>query len=232
MLLVIVRTLILYVTTVLFLRVMGKKQIGQLQPYELVVIIMISELAAIPMQNTGIPILYGIIPIIVLVAAEVVTSYISLKSQTARGIICGKPSVLIEKSKIVEPELIRLRYNINDLLEQLRLKDVHDIADVEYAILETSGQLSVILKSEKRPVQPRDLNIAPEAESLPVTLVIDGSIIKENLKKHNVDENWLKNELLKSGVASINQILFATLDTHGQLYYQVKSSDDKTVKGA
>jgi uncharacterized membrane protein YcaP (DUF421 family) len=90
----------------------------------------------------------------------------------------------------------------------------------------------VILKSEKRPVQPRDLNIAPEAESLPVTLVIDGSIIKENLKKHNVDENWLKNELLKSGVASINQILFATLDTHGQLYYQVKSSDDKTVKGA
>ncbi|NLG33551.1 MAG: DUF421 domain-containing protein [Syntrophomonadaceae bacterium] len=232
MLLVIIRTLILYVTTVLLLRVMGKKQIGQLQPYELVVIIMISELAAIPMQNTGIPILYGIIPILVLVAAEITLSYISLKSQKARGIICGKPSVLIEKSKIVEPELIRLRYNINDLLEQLRMKDVHDIADVEYAILETSGQLSVILKSEKRPVQPRDLNIAPEAESLPVTLVIDGSIIKENLKKHNVDENWLKNELLKSGVTSLNQILFATLDTHGQLYYQEKSSDDKTVKGA
>jgi uncharacterized membrane protein YcaP (DUF421 family) len=209
---------------------MGKRQIGQLQPYELVVIIMISELAAIPMQNTGIPIINGIIPILILVAAEITLSYISLKSVKARGVICGKPSVLIENSKILEAELNRIRYNINDLLEQLRLKNVPDIADVEFAILETSGQLSVILKSQKRPVQPQDLNISPESEVLPITLVIDGEMIKQNLEKANVEENWLKKELLKSGTNSIKQILFATLDSHGKLYYQIKDSKEK--KGA
>ncbi|MEN6461325.1 MAG: DUF421 domain-containing protein [Syntrophomonas sp.] len=225
--LVIIRTLILYTATVVLLRIMGKRQIGQLQPYELVVIIMISELAAIPMQNTGIPIINGLIPIFILVAAEITLSHLSLKSERARGIICGKPSVLIENSKIIETELKRLRYNINDLLEQLRLKNVPDIADVEFAILETSGQLSVILKSQKRPVVPQDLNISPEYEGLPITLVIDGQIIQENLTKMNIDADWLQNELVKSGIHNIKQILFATLDTHGKLYYQVKSSNEK-----
>ncbi|MEN6326583.1 MAG: DUF421 domain-containing protein [Syntrophomonas sp.] len=232
MILVIIRTLILYTTTVILLRIMGKRQIGQLQPYELVVIIMISELAAVPMQNTGIPLINGVIPIVILVAAEITLSYISLKSESARGVICGKPSILIERSKIVETELTRLRYNINDLLEQLRSKNVTDIADVEYAILETSGQLSVILKSEKRPVQPQDLNIAPEYENLPVTLIIDGQIIEQNLSKMNIDLNWVHNELVKSGVPSLNQVLFATLDSHGKLYYQVKSNPEEQSKGA
>lgn len=225
--LVIIRTLILYTTTVILLRIMGKRQIGQLQPYELVVIIMISELAAIPMQNTGIPIVNGIIPILILVAAEITLSYISLKSERARGVICGKPSILIENSLIMENELKRLRYNINDLLEQLRLKNAPDIADVQFAILETSGQLSVILKSQKRPVQPQDLNISPESEKLPVTLVIDGQVIEQNLAKHHVDMNWLLKEFSRSGIHSPHQILFATLDTHGNLYYQVKSNFGK-----
>jgi uncharacterized membrane protein YcaP (DUF421 family) len=209
---------------------MGKRQIGQLQAYELVVIIMISELAAIPMQNTGIPLISGIIPIIVLVAAETTLSFISLKSERARGIICGKPSVLIEKSVIVENELKRLRYNINDLLEQLRLKDVADIADVEYAILETNGQLSIILKPQKRPVQPQDLNLTPEAEALPITLIIDGQIIQQNLPKANIDEKWLRNELSKAGIGSLKRVLFATLDTKGKLYYQLKQLESN--KGA
>lgn len=232
MILVIIRTLILYTATVLLLRIMGKRQIGQLQPYELVVIIMISELAAIPMQNTGIPILNGIIPIIILVAAEITLSYISLKSEKARGMICGKPSILIENSKIIETELQRLRYNINDLLEQLRLKNVPDITDVEYAILETSGQLSVILKSEKRPVQPMDLNILPPSEFLPVTLVIDGQIIQQNLSKMNIDAHWLQRKLDESGINSPQKILLATLDIHGNFYYQVKSDSENKVKGA
>ncbi|MFA7148620.1 MAG: DUF421 domain-containing protein [Syntrophomonadaceae bacterium] len=224
MLIVIIRTLILYATTVLLLRVMGKRQIGQLQPYELVVIIMISELAAIPMQNTGIPLLSGLIPIFILVAAQVTLSYISLKSERARGVICGTPSIVIENSRIVEDELRRLRLNLNDLLEQLRLKNVADISDVEYAILETGGQLSVILKSEKRPVEPQDLNISPEYEGLPTTLIIDGHVIKENLNKVDLDMNWLQSELGKSGVKNVKDVFFASLDAHKQLYYQLKSS--------
>ena len=224
MLLVIIRTLILYATTVLLLRVMGKRQIGQLQPYELVVIIMISELAAIPMQNTGIPLLSGLIPIFILVTAQVTLSYISLKSERARGVICGTPSIVIENSRIVEDELRRQRLNLNDLLEQLRLKNVSDISDVEYAILETSGQLSVILKSEKRSVEPQDLKISPEYEGLPITLIIDGQVINDNLKKVQLDMVWLQNELGKYGIKNIKDVFFASLDAHKQLYYQLKSS--------
>ncbi len=224
MILIVVRTLILYITTLIALRIMGKKQMGQLQPYELVVIIMIAELAAIPMQNTSIPLINGIIPIFILFAAEVTLSYISLKSATARGIICGKPSILINNSEIQEDELRRLRYNINDLLEQLRLKDVSNIADVAYAILETSGQLSVILKSQNMPLQPKDMGIYTPPGLLPTTLIIDGQLVKENFQRLELSLEWLKGELEKDGIADIKQVLFAYLDKQGDLLYQVKSS--------
>ena len=212
MLLTVIRTLILFVAVLILLRVMGKRQIGEIQPYELVVIIMISELAAIPMENTGIPLLNGLIPIFVLVAAQVTLSYISLKSSKARGVICGRPSIVIEDAVINEDELRRLRYNINDLLEQLRTKDVFDISDVEFAILETSGQLSVILKSQRRPVQPEDLDIEPPFEGLPLTLIIDGRLIEENLVKANKTVGWLLDRLTQSGVKRIQDVLLASLD--------------------
>jgi len=217
MILIIIRTLILYLTTVLLLRLMGKRQIGQLQPYELVVIIMISELASIPMQNTGIPLFNGIIPIFLLVAAEITLSLISLKSEKARGVIAGQPSVLIENSRILEAELRRLRLNINELLEQLRQKGVFDVADVEYAILETSGELSVILKSAKRPVQPQDMDIWPDYEGLPVTLIIDGRVIEANLAKANRDMAWLERQLDKSWLRAHHDRFFATLESRCQL---------------
>jgi len=222
--LVIIRTLILYTTVVVFLRIMGKRQIGQLQPYELVVIIMISELAAIPMQNTGIPIINGLIPIFILFAAEEVLSYIALKSERARGVICGKPSILIANSRINEEEMRRLRYNINELLEQLRLKDVTNICDVEYAILETGGQLSVILKSQKRPVEPADLGVATGYEGLSTTLVIDGHVIHENLKQVFLNLDWLKAELDKDGVTRFSDVFFASVNPQGELFYQLKQS--------
>jgi len=222
--LVIIRTLILYTTVVVFLRIMGKRQIGQLQPYELVVIIMISELAAIPMQNTGIPIINGLVPIFILFAAEVILSYTALKSERARGVICGKPSILIANSRIDEEEMRRLRYNINDLLEQLRLKDVTNISDVEYAILETGGQLSVILKSQKRPVEPADLGIATGYEGLSTTLVVDGHVIHENLKQVFLNLDWLKAELDKDGVTRFSDVFFASVNPQGELFYQLKQS--------
>lgn len=222
--LVIIRTLILYSAVVICLRIMGKRQIGQLQPYELVVIIMLSELAAIPMQNTGIPIINGLVPIFVLFTAEVTLSYIALKSERARGIICGKPSILIANSRINEEEMRRLRYNINDLLEQLRLKDVTSISDVEYAILETGGQLSVILKSQKRPLEPADLGIATGYEGLSTTVVIDGQVIHENLKKVFLNLDWLKAELGKDGINKFSDVFFASVNPQGELFYQLKQS--------
>ncbi|HHW48410.1 MAG TPA: DUF421 domain-containing protein [Clostridiaceae bacterium] len=222
MLVVFARTLILYAVVVIVMRIMGKRQIGQLQPFELVVAIMISELASVPMQNTGIPLVNGIIPILTLLVAQITTSFISLKSTKARGIICGRPSILIENGKINEEEFRKEMYTINDLLEQLRIKNVQNIADVEFAVLETNGQLSVIPKSQKRPINPEDLNIPTKYEGLPLALIIDGKIIYENLNKAKLDVNWLQTELSKFGISNFKDVLFASLDSNGNLFYQEK----------
>ncbi|HZK43732.1 MAG TPA: DUF421 domain-containing protein [Syntrophomonadaceae bacterium] len=221
---IIIRTLILFGVIIIFLRLMGKRQIGQLQPYELVVIIMISELGAIPMQDTGIPLVNGLIPIFVLFTAQVALSFLSLKSERARGIICGKPSIIIEKAKIKEKEMRKLRYNINDLLEQLRSKGVTDISDVEFAVLETNGEISVFLKSQKRAVQPADLGIDTPYEGLSTSLIMDGHVIQENLENLNLTVEYLQNELNKYGITDLKDVFFASLDTQGQIFYQVKSS--------
>lgn len=208
---------------VLVIRIMGKHQIGQLQPFELVITIMISELAAVPMQDTDIPLLHGIIPILTLLFIQISLSLLSLKSETARRIICGSPSVLIEKGRINQKELTRLRYNITDLLEQLRLKDMPNIADVEYAILETSGKLSIIPKSKKRPVNPEDLQLNIPYEGLPVSLIVDGVLKEKNLSKLNLSKEWLRNELKKKGLETWDQVFLASLDTSGHLFLQPKS---------
>lgn len=222
MLLVTIRTLILFVLVTVGIRMMGKRQIGQLQPYELVIIILFAELAALPMANSGVPLVNGVLPIIILVLAQVSLSYLSLKSVRARKIICGAPTILIEKGKIVESELKRIRYNINDLLEQLRSKDMPNIVDVEFAILETSGDLSIIPKSQKRPLAPADINIATNYEGLPTTLIIDGFLLRENLFKNEINEEWLRMHLNKFGINNFDDVLFASLDTEGKLFYQKK----------
>lgn len=230
MVLVILRTLILFAAVFLVLRIMGKREIGQLQPYELVIIIMISELAAVPMEDIDIPIMRGLIPIFILFAMQVSLAFVSMKSERARGVICGKPSILIANSRIDETEMVRQRYNINDLLEQLRSKNAPNIADVEFAVLETSGQLSVILKSQKRPAEPGDFNLSTKYEGLPTTLIIDGHIIHENLKKIGLTVEWIRGELGNLGILSPADVLFASIDTEGKLYCQIK--DAARVKGA
>ncbi|NLY44163.1 MAG: DUF421 domain-containing protein [Clostridiaceae bacterium] len=225
MLIIFFRTIFLYILVITALRLMGKRQIGELQPSELVVAIMISDLAAIPMQDTGIPLINGILPIATLIIAEVFFSYITLKSQKARAIISGTPSILIENGKINEKELENLRFNIDDLLEELRVNNCPNIADVEFAILETSGQLSVIPKSQKSPVTAEDLNIPTKYVGLPLTLISDGKVNYNNLAKAHLSRQWLKDELSKLGVKDITDVFFASLDTEGKLYYQLK---DKT----
>ncbi|NLD47492.1 MAG: DUF421 domain-containing protein [Clostridiaceae bacterium] len=222
MLVIFARTLILYILVVIVMRIMGKRQIGQLQPFELAVAIMISELAAVPMQNTGIPLINGIVPILTLLIAQIAISFFSLKSTSARGIICGRPSILIENGVIKEDQLKKEMYTMNDLLEQLRITNTPNIADVEFAILETNGQLSVIPKSQKRAVNAQDLNIPTEYDGIPLDLIIDGKINYDNLKKSKLDELWLQNELNKLGAGEIKNILFASLDSQGNLYWQQK----------
>ena len=206
---------------------MGKRQIGQLQPSELVVALIIADLAAVPMSEVGIPLINGIIPIITLFIMEELLSYLSLKSERARGLISGKPSILIERGIIMEKELQQLRYNLNDLLEQLRLKNFSNVEDVNYAILETSGQLSVIPKEEKKPVTLKDMNIKTQIQHLPVTVIIDGRIISDNLYKIGLSNNWLANELKKNKIKSARDVFFAYLNPEKKLIYQLKGSSLK-----
>lgn len=230
MLVGIVRTIILYLIIVVVLRLMGKRQIGQLQPFELVIILMISELAAIPTEDTGIPLIAGLLPVLILLLLGITISQITLKSERARALICGTPTILIDKGQILEHELCRLRYNLSDLLEQLRVKNITNIADVEYAILETNGQLSVIPKSNKRPVNPEDLNLQIPNEGLPVTVIMDGVLQKKNIEKTNIHLDWLHYELQKAKVPDIRNVFFASVDSQHKLFIQAKSRSQQRNK--
>lgn len=222
MLIVFIRTIILYTLIVTLMRLMGKRQIGQLQPSELVVSLIIADLAAIPMGNVGIPLLTGIVPILTLFVSEALISFLSLKSQFARKILSGKPSIVVVKGKIIEKELRKQRFNIDDLIEQLRIKNVSNIEDVEYAILETGGQLSVILKTSKMPIIREDLSINAQYEGLPITLIIDGYLNQNNLSVAGLNENWLKEELKKNNINSVKNVLFAFVTADRKLKYQLK----------
>jgi uncharacterized membrane protein YcaP (DUF421 family) len=209
------------------MRLMGKRQIGQLQTSELVVALIIADLAAIPMANIGIPLFSGIVPILTLFIGEAMLSFISLKSQYARRIFSGKPSIVVAKSELIEKELNKQRFSIDDLMEQLRIKNVANIEDVEYAILETGGSLSVILKTNKAPVIREDLNIAAQYKGLPTTLIIDGTLVKENLSIAGINENWLQNELRKNKIGSVKDVLFAFTTPEKVLKFQLKDNAKK-----
>ena len=221
MLLIFVRTIILYILVLVVMRFMGKREIGQLQPFELAISIMIADLATIPMSSPGIPITNGIIPILGLLVMHLAISLINLKSVDMRKIICGKPSILIYRGKIQEDIMRKERFTVNELQERLRTNNVFNIGDVEYAILETSGQISIIPKPNKRNTTPEDFNIIPDYEGITYDLVVDGKIMKENLDKLSKDYNWLEKEIEKFGFKP-EDALIATIDGKGNFFCQKK----------
>ncbi len=220
------RSIFLYIVILIVMRLMGKREIGQLQPFELVIAIVIADLASIPMTENGIPIQNGIIPILGLLVMHLIISIINMKSIRAREIICGKPRILIYRGKINENALRQERFTINELEERLRGNNISSLGDVEYAVLETSGGLTVIPKPNKRNTIPEDFGIDPEYEGIPYDLVIDGIIMNENLKEIGKDYNWLKKEVSKFGI-NPKQALIVTLDGKGQMFCQKKGKFDK-----
>lgn len=223
MFIIMIRTLILYISVIFSLRVMGKRQIGELQPSELVVAIMISDLATVPMESVNIPLTAGVIPVFTLVIAEVITSFLCLKSRKVRRIISGEPSIVIYDGVIIEKEMRRLRFNINDLLEELRLNNCHDISDVAVAVIETSGKLSVIPRDHARSVTVEDLGLTDvRSEGLPCTVISDGELNETELKRSGKSLKWLKNELKKNGIDDMKDVFIASVDAEGELFIQKK----------
>lgn len=221
MLITFIRAIILYTIVLIVMRLMGKREIGQLQPFELAISIMIADLASVPMTELGIPITNGIIPILGLLMMHLLISILDMKSITIRKIMSGQPSILIYRGKIDEKALRKERITINELQERLRGNNIFDLGDVEYAILETNGEISVIPKPEKRGIIPQDLKIIPEYEGIPYDLIVDGKMMKKNLQILGKDEKWLKEQLEKFDATPKNTLI-ATMNGKGQFFCQKK----------
>ena len=219
MLITFFRAIVLYIIVLVVMRLMGKREIGQLQPFELAISIMIADLATLPMAETGIPISNGIIPILGLLVMHLVISILNMKSTKAREIICGKPSILIFRGKIDQKVLKKERFTINELEERLRDNNIFNIGDVEYAVLETSGQVTVIPKPSKRPTIPEDFNIEPQYEGIPYDIVVDGKVMYKNLEKLGKNYVWLQRQTEKFGIKP-EEALIVTIDGNNQFYCQ------------
>ncbi|MTI83781.1 MAG: DUF421 domain-containing protein [Firmicutes bacterium] len=223
MLAIVLRTILIYFIMLAVVRLMGKREIGQLSPFDFVVAIMMAELAVLPMESPDIPLWHGIIPLVILVCLEIGISYMALHSHTVRGFLDGKPQIIIENGRILKKEMRKSRYNLNDLMAQLREKGVPNIEDVEFGILETSGRLSIIPRSQKRPITPADLGIQTKYEGMPLALVMDGVVMHTNLDMCGLNEKWLFEKLNETGMA-LADIFLAMLDTQGELYVVPKDN--------
>ena len=211
MIAIIIRTLILYIILTLGIRLMGKRQIGDMQPNELVVTLVISEIAAIPLQDTDQPVFIGVVAILVLVFLEIIVSILSLKSFFVRKLLNGK-SVVIIKNGVVDQQAMRnVRMTVVDLIELLRDKDVFDINDVAFAVLEVNGNLSILLKKDAQTVSIKDLKLKMPDSALPLPVISDGKIIYESLKALEISAKEL-NEILKRENTTVKQVFLMTLD--------------------
>lgn len=219
------------ITILLFLtRIMGKKQISQLTFFDYVIGITIGTITASICIDESINIYKGIVVMVVLACFPILLSYITMKSYALRVILDGKPTVLIQNGKIIENNLKKSKLNINDLLAHLRMKNVFNVSDVESAVLETSGKFSVQLKSQNHPVTPTDLNISVTHNGLSTPLIIDGTIVDDNLNKVNKNKDWLINELKKQNINSVDKVLLAMIDSNNNLHIDKKYNDPTLIK--
>ena len=222
MAIVIVRTIIVFLCIIGAMRLMGKRQLGELELSELVVAVLISNIAAHPLQDIGIPLLNGVLPIAVLLSCELLISWLSLKSGRVRCLLFGKPSILIEHGRIDQKEMKKNRFSLDELSEALRKKGITDLSSVRQAILETDGTLNVLLYACCSPVTPAQLNLEAEDRGLPITLVSDGKVEAANLRLLGKDESWLESKLRESGPLLPQQVYLMTIDALGGVYLQRK----------
>ena len=217
MLIVFIRSVILYLMIIFSVRLMGKRQIGELQPSELVVTILVSNIATLPIEDISIPMSMGIVPILTLVSLDVIMSAVTLKSSRVRRIVSGSPKIIIENGRL-KPELLKqLRFSADDLLEALRAQGVFDISQVEQAVVETTGSVSVCLKKAHEPPTAQDLGLDEEDEAPPLLIVECGRPCAASLKYLGFNEEWLINTLKKEGV-TLAEVFLMTADRQGKCY--------------
>lgn len=222
-----IRTVILYLVIICGIRLMGKRQVGELEPSELVVSLVIADLAAVPMQDYGIPLLTGLIPIVTLLAMTMVLSVLTMKSLRFRTLLCGRPSVIIRNGTVDYLEMRRNRLTVDELLEDLRSKGYADPSQVNYAILETNGQLSILPYAAQKPPTAQQMGLSPEEEELPIVLISDGRLLQHNLAYLGYDHVWLERQLAKRGKPEISSIFLFMANSSGCVYLALKNEVSK-----
>ncbi len=210
------RTVILYFVLMIGLRLMGKRQIGDLEPIELVLTLIISDLASVPMQDYGIPLLNGVLPIVTLLCISLILSYFNLKSVRFRALLCGKPEIIIRNGEILQQNMTKNRFTVDELYEQLRTQGYSDLRAVKYAVLETNGQLSILPYTRESPMTPQmaGLNVVDHV-TLPVLVINDGRVLDENLAALKRDRAWLETRLRMNKLSSPREVFVMTVDESG-----------------
>ena len=213
MFVVLVRTIVLYLFIIAGIRLLGKHQIGQLEPSELVLTLIIADLASVPMQDNGIPLLDGLIPIVVLLAMSTIISVLCTRSIRFRALLCGRPSVIVENGQVI--------------VEELRIQGYADFKSIKFALLETNGQLSVLPYAADKPATAAQLGLSPEETGLPVVIVSDGRLLEHNLKGAGYEQTWLEKQLTAHGLHSHRQAFLLTVDEAGNTYCVPKKEVSK-----
>ena len=220
MITIFVRGVLLYLLLIAGIRFLGKRQLGQLEPSEVAVTMLIADLASIPMQDENIPILSGLIPIAAVLSTELLLSFLSMRSIRLRKLLCGKPVILIENGRFLQDNMRKNRVTLDELISQLREKDVIDPSTVQYAILETGGNLSVFLLPGNRPATAAEAGITPQKEYLPVTIISDGRLLEDNLKLAGKDKRWLQKTLSQHKATQESTFLLTVDQTNTVQFYK------------
>lgn len=213
-----IRTIILYLVLIAVIRLLGKRQIGEMEPSEFVVTMLVANLAAIPMQDGGIPLFSGLVPILTVLGVELVLSSLALKSICLRRLLCGKPVILIENGRVLQENLRKTRVTLDELTGHLREKDVLDIPSVQYAILETNGNLSVFPYPKEMPATAKDAGIQVKDRFLPITIIEDGWLSRDNLRQAGKDEAWVR-EILGNYRACVANTWLLTVDKEDKVFW-------------
>lgn len=222
MAIIFIRSIIVFAAILISMRIMGKRQLGELELSELVVAVLISDMAAHPLQDIGVPLINGLIPIITLLSCELLITAGAVKSIKFRALMYGKPSMIVENGKINQTEMKKNRFTIDELTEELRKQSVTDISKIKYAILETNGSLNIILFPAESPVTPAVLNISVPDPGLPIIVINNGRIIDSNLKVLGLDRKWLHNQLGTRKIKDAGKVFLMMVDNSKQIYFAVK----------
>ena len=222
MVIAVARTVILYFLIIFCFRMLGKHQVSELEPAEFVLTLVIADIAAVPMQDFGIPLLTGVVPILTLLCLAMILSVLTMKSLKIRTLLSGRPSILIRDGKPVQKEMRRTRMTMDELMEELRLQGYTTFSGIRYAILETNGQMSVLPYAAEMPAAAKYTDHSVPETTLPIVLINDGRLISENLKAQGLDDKWLKKQLKKHGASSVKDVFYFSIDSENETHFIAK----------